>query len=237
MSNRASTRIVSSSTSVSSNVLFSRPSKSESESKSVFRMEVSYLPLKVTPATSTEFRPKLKDRDLALSLSPPRPEISKPSVVKALPLTLNAASPNISQRDNGADLAFERFAAAALNTGAPALGGAACAGDDVDDAANRVRAVKGGLLAAQDFDFDDIFRAQSAEIKCTVRRVRDFNAVNDDDNLVGFRPAQTDLGEGARAAALADGEAGDCAEEVGDDALVAGFESLGFRQGLRQVNW
>ena len=118
-------------------------------------------------------------------------------------------------------MSFERVAAAALDTGAPALRRAPRAGDDIDDAANSVRAVERGLFAAQDFDFDDVFCAQAAEIKGAVGRVRDFNAVNDDDDLVGFGPAQTDLSEGPRAAALTDGEAGNSAEEVGDDALVS----------------
>ena len=92
-SKRASKRKVSICTSVSSTVLFSLPSKSESESNSVSRVLVPYFALKLMGPSSTLFKPILSERLSVPSSSPSRPEISKPSVLNRLPLRDSAASP------------------------------------------------------------------------------------------------------------------------------------------------
>jgi len=49
-------------------------------------------------------------------------------------------------------LAFERIAAPAFDARPPTLDRVSCSGNNIDDAANSVRAIERGLLAAQDFD-------------------------------------------------------------------------------------
>ncbi len=104
----------------------------------------------------------------------------------------------------------------------------ALAGDDVDDAAHRVRAVERRLRPAQHLDALDVDGGEIAEIERAVgrRRIADAHAVDQHQGLAGVGAAQADLGHGADAAGFVDVEAGDAAQDVGE-AFRSEFRDLG----------
>ena len=71
---------------------------------------------------------------------------------------------------------------------------------DRDHAANRVGAIEGGLLTAQDLDARDVEAGQEAEIGLARDRIGKLDSVEEDQGVVGFGAAHPDLGQPAKRA-------------------------------------
>ena len=119
--------------------------------------------------------------------------------------------------------------AAGLDRDVGARRSAAALGDDVDDAAHRVRPVQRRLRAAQDLDALDVGEDERRKIELAPgrRRVVDADAVDQDERMAGFAAAQAHGLDLPGAAVLGDGQARRAAQEVADVAHARLLDLLG----------
>ena len=99
-------------------------------------------------------------------------------------------------------------------------------GDDVDDAADRVRAIEPALRAAQDLDAVDVGGEELREIERAVGRARiaDIDAVDEHLGMIGVGAAHEDRGHAARTAGLHDIQAGHVLQHLGQGALLLSLD-------------
>ena len=105
-------------------------------------------------------------------------------------------------------------------------------GENLDDGADGVGAVEGGLGAADDLDALDLAGRDAVEVEVAAVVV-DPHAVDEDVVVVGLAAPGEDGGEGALAARRLDVEAGHVAQDVGDRVAAEGLDVLGGEDRVR----
>ncbi len=90
---------------------------------------------------------------------------------------------------------------------------------EIHHAGHRIAAPQRALRAGQDFDARRTDQIEICEVDGrTERRIVDRDAVDHHQQLVGFGAAESDFGDAADAAGLADCEAGRAAQQIGRNA-------------------
>lgn len=91
-------------------------------------------------------------------------------------------------------------------------------GDDIDDAAHRLRAIKRTLGASQHLYPLNILRQQISEIELVAGcGIIHLDAVDHDQRMVAFRTADADLREVADRTGAVDGDTGDSSQRIGNE--------------------
>src|SRR5205085_2165976 len=100
----------------------------------------------------------------------------------------------------------------------------ASARDDVDDAANRVRAVERRLWTADDLDTLDELRREIGEIDLPERGTLHAHAIDEHLHLTGIGAADRDRGRLAEAARTSDVDARHAAQRLVDGRVTPGVD-------------